>query len=520
MHHVPRLDYCGLTIILSQPSRFDKLELLSGNAGAWFSEKCLRPEVNKFQCDIWSVDSFIRADYKYREGTKVVLLLGDRAMKSLAGVEVTLGEQRGSPIRRGDGIVIIVSYLPQDAFDFKDYESYLNPHLIEKPNDEDDILVNDGGEDDYGTEKTRHGKTSRKNFRFWLLRDTKKALRILKHGLMQHIEPVYKIFPNSQEIIDELNKYENTDMYLDIETDSDLNITCFGFSFGAQPEVYVVPVLRYNYSIAYGIMGAIFYSLGKAMDKNTVVCHNGSGFDFFVIPYKYGISCGSHLYDTMIATHRCFPEVEKSLGHAISNFTDLPYHKDEGIFEPQNETQEQKLWLYNGKDVSSMREVKRGIDRYASNIAGLSASICQANASIEPYLTTTLQGIRYDEQKVQEILAYNDRKLTVLIDTISTLLGPELLTIIQGKSKKCMAGSSKQCARYFHDIMRYKVVSRSKETGAPKLDEKALLKLKLLHSNPIIDLVLAYRGIAKESGSLQFNPWSGIMRYENRTNSS
>ncbi len=57
-------------------------------------------------------------------------------------------------------------------------------------------------------------------------------------------------------------------------------------------------------------------------------------------------------------------------------------------------------------------------------------------------------------------------------------------------------------------MLGYKIIKRSKKSGKPSLDEKAMLKLKLLHDNPVIDLCIAYRGAIKETGSLKFIPWS------------
>jgi len=306
MFHPAKLNYCGLTIVMSNPSRFDLKELISGNAGCWFNNECLRPEVNRWMCDIYDLKDYNNRGRKVRDGTKVCLLLGETTMQEVAEVSTTLGEQRGSPISKG-GLVSICSYLPQDCFDFKDYESYLNPALNGEGSAEETYEKEDSTE---GNEKSRHGKTARSNWRYWLKHDCKKALRILKHGITQYEEPTFNIYPSSEEVIEVLRSYENTDFYLDIETDSDLNITCLGFSFGSSNVVYVIPIIRYNYTVAYSSIGSIFRSVAYAMSRNTTVAHNGSGFDFFVLPYKYRIPIGARLYDTMIASHRCFPEIE------------------------------------------------------------------------------------------------------------------------------------------------------------------------------------------------------------------
>lgn len=514
--HQSKLEYKGLTIVLSQPSRFDTAQLLAGNSGSWFCNEVMRPPMNRFQCNIYDVDAFNKQGRKLVDNTKVVLLLGARAQKEIGGKETTLGEQRGSPWVK-DGIVYISSFLPVDAFDPIDFETRLNPALNGTGGNSDDgLTITDGdaeaSEDDDQLGKSRHGRTSRANYRFWLEKDTRKAIHICKEGWSETSEPEYKIYPNTAEIIEELNSHTNEDFFLDIETDTELNITCFGFTFGYDKPIYVVPLIRYDYSSAYFTRGAIMQALCRAMDKNTTIAHNGSGFDFFVLAYVYHLPV-KLVYDTMIAMHRCFPEVEKSLGHCISLFTTLPYHKDEGILNPQNERQEESLWKYNGKDVFAMREVKKGIDAYSHRIAGLSQSIAQAQSSIRPYLTTTLQGIRFRQDKVTSILSTNDRKLTLILRLIEAALGKDLTREVKSTSKKGLPGSNTQCVRYFHDVCGYPVVGRSKKTRKPSLDEKNMLKLALKAQNPVIDLVLLYRGIAKESGSLKFLPWDGLKKH-------
>lgn len=514
-HHSPRFTYNGLTIVMSQPSRFDKQELMSGNAGIWFHEQCLRPGTNRWMTDIWDCDDFNRAGRNLLPGTKVVLCLGTRAQHELMRNDVTLNELRGSPIIK-DGIIYISSYLPQDTHDVKsEYETNLNPHLNGTLNTEEDNYNEDANDsdDNEGNEKSRHGSTSRSNFRFWLQRDTKKALRIIQEGgLKTYHKPDYNIFPGCSEAIDFLRSFKDEHFYLDIETVIDLGVNCFGVSFDTTNTVMVIPFVRYDGSIAYDLPGSILRSICYAMARNTTVAHNGADFDFFVLPYRYRMPVGRNLYDTMLAHHRCFPEVEKSLGHCLSNLTDLPYHKDEGIFDPQTPALEQACWEYNGKDVYSMKILRMAIDEYASSVPGLNNSISQVNRAIRPYLITTLQGFRFREDKRAALVAYNDRLLTQYNRLIETGIGPAYMKYIRGKSDKSMPGSNPQCCRYFHDILGYPIQGYgkpSKKDGKrnPSLNEKNFLKLAAKFENPIIDLVLKYRGKAKESGSLGFLPW-------------
>ncbi|NBQ71234.1 MAG: hypothetical protein EBU46_21315, partial [Nitrosomonadaceae bacterium] len=128
LHHPPRLPYCGLTIILSNPSRFDTRELLSGNSGSWFLDTLKRAAAGKilrFHCDIRT--SNCRAPLL--PNTRVVFCLGEIAQQEWFSPEHSLKEQRGSPVVKPDGIIYLSSFTPIDAHDFQPHEQRLNPQF-------------------------------------------------------------------------------------------------------------------------------------------------------------------------------------------------------------------------------------------------------------------------------------------------------------------------------------------------------------------------------------------------------
>src|SRR6478752_6649435 len=110
----PKFTYCGLTIIMSNPSRFDTKELLTGTGGWVLKEECLRPAVNIFQCDTRLIDD----KSPLLPNTKCILLLGEKAHKLYTGRNTSVDENRGSPIIV-NGIPTITSYAPQDAVDMR-----------------------------------------------------------------------------------------------------------------------------------------------------------------------------------------------------------------------------------------------------------------------------------------------------------------------------------------------------------------------------------------------------------------
>lgn len=504
-HHPPKLGYKGLTIILSNPSRFDFKQLLSGNAGTWFCDTALRGiGLNRYQCDIRTMD----VETPLLPGTKVVLCLGQAAQQKWFSPQHSLSEQRGSPhikSNAGEDIIYISSFFPQDCYDLQNYEARLNPHHSGPRED------SEAPDDDEA--KGHKGSTRRQNYKFWLGCDIRKVGRILKQGLHRSVRPAPVLYPPASRLVEVLQSKKRDTFYLDIETTFDRTLTCIGFCFEEGP-VYVFPFRRYDYTLGYGEVEAsrILRALSIAMRDNLTVSHNGHGFDWLVLAHHYRIPFGKNLYDTMISHNRCYPEAEKSLGHCLSLWTDEPYHKDEGVFNPHNTDQERQLWLYNAKDVYAMRDLKKAFDNECDKDAGLKASIEQAQSMIYPYLVATLKGIKMDEVRLREIVSENDRYMMQLQRIVRILVGEEVFDLLKGKSDASLLSSNKQAARYFYTMLGYKVPYKT-DSGEPACDAGAMLKMKLALAksgveNPVIDLRLKFAGIRKETSFLgNINSW-------------
>lgn len=502
MRHLPTNNYCGLTIVLSQPSRQDLHALLTGTPGFIFNQECLSPRTDRWSCDIRTSDTI-------QEGllpnTRGLLLLGDRAFKewTTPGVydSYTLNEQRGVPLVSNFSLPTIASYTPQDSCDFVDHESRLNPHLLrqEGHSEEDD---EDG--DEY-SEKKRHGRTSRSNYRHWLRRDTKKILWAIDNAESLSNKKAWdiRVYPNEADLVRLLGEWSEGYLYLDIETDIEHNVLCIGLNHSSSDIVLCIPLLRHDYTLAYSSIARILRAIVLCCYRNTVVIHN-SMFDLFVLADKYKIAPPRQIYDTLIAQHRMFPEVEKSLGHCLSAWSTIwePFHKDEGVFMPWNTEQEKQLWSYNTKDVYGMRLVHEAQMAYVNSQespAGLATSIAQGMRAIRPFLLMTFEGIRADDTLRQQIIADNDILMTNYLRALNMLTGPGV---------DLLPTSSKSCIKYFHDMLGYPIVGKSKDTGAPSLNETNMWKLKLKNPhNVAIDFCIKYRQHKKESGMLGFEPW-------------
>jgi hypothetical protein len=519
VRHLPTTYYSGLTIVLSNPSRFDQSaippKLLSGAAGNYLKYECLKNYTTEEECDIRTADTIGAG---LLEGTKGILMLGERAFHGFGGQyyldNYKLQEQRGYPLANNPwGLPCIASFFPQDCSDIQNYESRFNP--------EDSNFGarsgNDGEESDEDVKK-RGGATSRSNYRFWLKRDTRKLCAkiwpskssgiekiTLNNNLGYEFTPI--LYPSSEDIIKVLRGAKDTKVFLDIETDYPLpQISCVGFSLENSPIIYVVPFHRYNYEPAYGDLAGILTALSLALSRNEIVIHN-SQFDLLILAWKYRVLFSRRIYDTMLAQHKCFVDIEKSLGHAASLWTWEAYHKDEGIFNPHNTSQERQLWMYNARDIYTMKLIHKAQQEYAKTVPGLESSINATNSMCYPYLLNTLFGIRYSGESLFSMFKENDRLIIQYIRMLRILLGDKLVSQVGAGSKTHILGSSKQCSRYYHDIMKYPVVQRT-PAKEPSLAADALYKLKQkVPNNPTIDVLLKLRERIKESGSLKFTPW-------------
>ncbi len=483
--HKPQLTYNGLTIVLDKPSRFDSGKLISGNAGQFF-ENLLMP-LTRFACDIRLLAT-ITAEDGFLPETKVVLLLGEESLRRFKSTSHLL-TYRGSPFKLpeyGD-LIFLPTIPPQESFDRKNYEN---------PEDEE------GETKDDKAEEKDYQKTARKNFRFWLSADIRKAIRILKTGLRKYPEFSCNYCPNPIQIINGLISHSGKFIFLDIETDPAQNLTVFSLLLTDKPEldpntkyeILVIPFKRYTGLLHYTTdeYCHIFRALTLAFSCNTVVGHNVP-FDLFVFLFKYKINPPKDPRCTMIQHHRLHSGVEKSLGHCTSYYTDLPFHKDEGSFDPKTHEQEVKHWRYNGKDTWTCFLVFCEQVAQAKKIKGAEESFKQANGLIRSCLMMQYEGCLADTDKLCKIVDAADEKFEQY---------KRILRLLTGRDFN--PRSSDQCQKYFYDTLKLP------EPPNNPTKEENLLKLYVKNPIPSLRVVLAARGEGKEASSLRkIRLWKG-----------
>lgn len=484
-HHRPKLPYCGLAIVLDNPSRFDlnTKRLISGQVGDYFSDNLGVP--------IGACHIYDRVDVttdEFPEGTKVALVLGEFTARQWSGKGSSIHKLRGIPFYY-KGVACIPSYLPQETFDMEPFELHKNPlarAILEESKREDD------------PDEKNSSRTGRSTWKWWLKEDARKAVLLLKHhnGVIPTTSPNIQIYPHLNDVEKHYATLPPTaSIYFDIENDSARNLLCFGLGDSDSDTVFSIPILRHTYSMAYHDWPRIFRLLGHLFNTHEVVIHN-SMYDLGVLATKYGIAPPTRIFDTMLAQHRIFPEIAKSLGHCLSYWTFEQFHKDDGVFMPVNNEQEQRLWKYNARDVWTMRLIHQGQVRYASTIPGLLDSIKVANSMVRPYLLISLMGLHYNEQVRASRLEELDAQLNGIMRILKLLLGFELLP-----------SSPKQLNHYFSELMGYKAYAKT-EKGDNSWGGANLIKLRLAHpENVAIYAIMKFKILQKMAGELKFKPY-------------
>ena len=466
--------YKGITIILSKPSRFDKGKLLSGYAGQLFL-KYLHP-LTLLNLDLRTLKEHLELyNGKFRKDTKVVILCDQLAIDKLLHTKGSLNDLRGNVYSSKD-LIYIPTYAPQNAVDMKNWEYPKDTELVV-------------GEEDI----KNHGSTQRKNYKYWLYRDIHKAIRIAQNGVDKYSKFNITNPCSIENIIPILSCAEKQTWFLDIETTPNYSLTVISLGCMETKNIYTIPFYSYTKETFYPLhkYHILLKVLALSFKRNRWVAHNAM-FDFFILAWRFKIPPPFDIYDTMLARHRIEPEPEKSLGHCISEYLDLPYHKDDGIFEPKNHWQEKQLWDYNARDVETTMLLYDVMQDISSSDARLSDSIARGQKFLRPFLLSSLMGLRIN----REDLTSERRRLEKLYNqyqrVVNKLVGYEL-----------NINSPKQVAEYLYECKGFGGKSKIKKDT----DSKTLIKLLAKYNVPVCKVILRMRRIAKDCGVLDFAGW-------------
>lgn len=405
-----------------------------------------------------------------------VLLMGQRTLQQWVGADASIFTSRGAPLQVL-GRPATATFDLQDAYDFVS-QGHDNVHEESKSQD--------------ATFKDR-ATTQKRNWPFWIVADATKLLTVP----MATEEPKLVAAPqNVDYYIHRLSTLKGHTLYLDIEVSIDAGkLDCFGVAIDDSP-VVVFPVYDYRHELYYSRATTLrlLAALGAAMTNNLTVVHNGM-FDLVYLLTECRLPIGNRVFDTMLCQQRLFPEIEKSLGHAISMWTWQPWHKGEGG-TPHTKQGQERYWQYNAKDVWCTRMVHRAQLAYLAANPTYQSSVDQVMASVRPYVIMTATGCRISKpnlaRKLMELIARRDQYGRIL----------RLLTNLP----KLNPASVDQLRKFFFETLAYKPTGYT-ASGKPELGEKQIYQLALAYDNPALQVLLAYRELDKEISMASFQGW-------------
>ena len=329
-------------------------------------------------------------------------------------------------------------------------------------------------------------------YRHYILFDLYRAKDESKSPELDRTEREYILKPTFEECVQYLNDCLTQDLVaFDIEVNRNKEVSCISFSYSKHHAISI-PFLD-SYGALYFLQEqekALWLLIEKVLSSKTTKCvaHNAS-FDSTFLYRKYGIVT-RNIEDTMIAQGILYPDFKKGLGFVTTQYTDIPYYKDDGkkAMKAQNS---RKFWLYNAKDSIVLSETFPKQKRDLKKQNNWQTYKAQRDL-LEPLTFMTEIGMRVD---VEGLRAKRDETAQKIED-----LERELINIT---GRALNPRSVKQLKQYFYGdepgdlgLKPYK----SRSTGRPTTDETALKRLSR-RGFEAASVLLEIRGLEKMRGT-------------------
>lgn len=274
--------------------------------------------------------------------------------------------------------------------------------------------------------------------------------------------------------LNDSSKVEQPFLTYDIETAYG-QITCFGLAF-SQHEAMCIPTTK-GYWGGITPLKFILEAIHEALTHPTVLkVGQNISFDIQYLVRAFGILPSKPWYDTMIAQHSCYSEMQKGLGFLASVYTNESYYKDDLKTWQSNMSDSNMLWTYNAKDAALTYEVKLALDKEMKEL-GVEHTFNFMMELVEPLIYMMLRGLRFDESKRQYYRDVLIPQLKSKVDGLQTIYGD-----VNPSSPKQVG---ELITRLGLDI------PINKRTGKPTTNKKAIEKLA--RKNPELNEIVSIR---------------------------
>lgn len=171
---------------------------------------------------------------------------------------------------------------------------------------------------------------------------------------------IVRSFEQWKGIVQSLKDLENVPVAVDIETRGG-HITCIGFAL--QKQAYVVPFCRYDGSDFWSADGEylVVADLLTFLRRNHLVGQNWQ-YDAMYIEKHWGQLLVPR-DDTMLMQHCCWNQQPKDLSYLSSMYCDFHVQWKQDLYNSKSGSDDEMLWLYNGKDCLVTLEVWEKLKR-------------------------------------------------------------------------------------------------------------------------------------------------------------
>ena len=223
----------------------------------------------------------------------------------------------------------------------------------------------------------------------------------------------------------------------------------------------------------------IWQALSRVLTTKELILQNAS-YDSAVLWHNNGILCRNIVFDTMIATHVCWPEVPRNLGFQASICLNVPAWKH---------LQHEMPAYYNCCDAANTFGIRNVLDLEIDKL-GLRKVFNYEMAQIEPSTMLQLQGLYVDNEKRVVMEKTTKEELTVLEGQIETEVG-----------RSVNLNSPKQLQELLYEDMGLPIqYKRRKSISEPRkktADEEAMKKLARTSNNPVLGKIMKAKKLGK-----------------------
>jgi len=318
---------------------------------------------------------------------------------------------------------------------------------------------------------------------FETIMDLRKALKNSHTPEMPTDDRHLNVQPSGKEVIEYLNflYYEHPGaISLDIETSAEAHIDIIGLADSPNHAVSI-DLLNGDRSPRFSEQTelSIWSMLAKILKRKAIIMQNGM-YDAAVLMYKNHIYVEKYLYDTMVAAHVCWPETRRSLSFLSTICLNVPRWKHQSQSTPT---------LYNAADAANTFGVWQVMEQEMEKL-GVRHTFDFEMMQVWPAMMMQLQGLTVDRDRQQRLIGSINQRVIELDTQITTAVGKEV-----------NLNSPKQMQTLLYIDMKLPIQYKRRKS---RLDERkmtanneALRKLSRITSNPLLELIIERKKIAK-----------------------